>query len=99
MIDVVAFIQVEGAGELLDVHHVWHIVVTEAQDGERPAGRRMPAPAEGHYLNGDVAQAGDLDERVPLAPHDCLATTGAAQRPLVEDRPPLRRPGAGEQVL
>jgi ABC-type nitrate/sulfonate/bicarbonate transport system permease component len=34
MVDVIAFIQVEGAGELLDIHHVRQVSFAEAQDGE-----------------------------------------------------------------
>ena len=57
MIDILAFIQVEGASELFDVHHVRHVVVTKAQHGERPARRGVPAPAERHDLDGDLAGA------------------------------------------
>ena len=34
VVDVLAFVQVEGAGELLDVHHVRHLGLAEAQHGE-----------------------------------------------------------------
>src|SRR5262249_59944980 len=66
VVDVIAPVEVEGAGELLDVHHVRHVGFAEAQHGERPAGCGVPAAAERHDLNGDMAQPSDLNEVVQL---------------------------------
>src|SRR6266581_6479658 len=61
MIDVIALVQVESARQLLDVDDVRHLGLAEAQHGERSPRRGVPAPAERHDLDGDVAQLGDLE--------------------------------------
>src|SRR6185437_15460282 len=80
IVDVVALVQVEGAGELLDVDDVGEVLVGEAQDGEGAAGRCVAAGVEGDDLEAHVGQLGGLDERLDLAPDDGRAADRAAQR-------------------
>src|SRR5688500_11313258 len=66
LVGVGGFVQVEGAGELLHVDDVGQLPLGEAQDAERPAGRRVTAAVERHDLHRDVPlgrqveQVGDL---------------------------------------
>jgi hypothetical protein len=54
----------KGRSELLDVHHVWHVGLAEAQHGERPACPGVPTAAERHHLKGDMG-AGSRPRRCP----------------------------------
>ena len=92
-------VQVQGAGELLEVHHVGHLGLAEAQHGERPARRGVTAPVERHDLDGDVAHLGHLGQVAQLGSHHLAAAHRAPQRPLVQHRPHLRGIRAGQQVL
>src|SRR5207249_7591155 len=59
VVDVLAAVQVQRAGELLDVHDVRQFRFSEAQDGERAACGGVTAAAERDHLNRDLRQAGD----------------------------------------
>ena len=56
VLDVGTLLQVDGAGELLHVHHVGQVLLLEAQDGERPARAGVTAAVERHDLEGDLRQ-------------------------------------------
>jgi hypothetical protein len=66
MIDVLAFVQLERACQLRDVHNVRHVVVAEAQYGERPARGGVSATGERPDLNGDVAELSEFHEPLEL---------------------------------
>jgi hypothetical protein len=55
--------------------------------------------AEGHDLDGDLRQVGDLGQVVQLGAHHLGAALGPPQRGFVDDRPHLGRVRAGQQVL
>jgi hypothetical protein len=62
VIDVLALVQVQGTGELLDVDDVRHFRAGEPQYRERAASVRVSAALDRHDLDDDVALAvGDLD--------------------------------------
>src|SRR5690348_5855059 len=92
-------LQVEGAGEVLDVDHVGQGGFGEAQDGERAARRGVAAVAERHNLQADLGQGGDLNQVLQLGAYHLAAAHGPAQRCFVHDRPHPGRVGGGEQVL
>src|SRR5260370_22478071 len=81
VVHVVAVVQVQSAGELLDVHDILQLRFGETQHGERASRGGMPATAERYYLNGDLRKRGYLDEAVQLRP----------QHPPPAHRPPQRR--------
>src|SRR4051794_12272670 len=58
VVDVVAFVEVERAGELLDVDDVGQVLVREAQDGEGSAGRGVATGPERDDLQAHVGQLG-----------------------------------------
>src|SRR5215475_4767645 len=64
VVQVCGRLQVEGAGEVLDVDHVGQGGFGEAQDGERAAPCGVAAVAERHDLQADLAQGGDLEQVV-----------------------------------
>jgi phenylacetic acid degradation operon negative regulatory protein len=99
MVDVLASVQVQRAGQVLDVHDVRDFGLGEAQDGERAARGGVTATGERDDLDRDPRQAGDLDEVGQLLAHHLAAAHRAPQHGLVHDRPHLRRLRAGEQVL
>src|SRR6266498_144419 len=68
-VHVIAFIQVERAGELLGVDHVREIRLREPQDGECPGLGGMGADVERQHLKGDVRQLGGLDQVLELGSH------------------------------
>jgi hypothetical protein len=48
VVDVAALVEVQRAGELLEVHHVGHLgPAREAQDAERSAGARVASEVNG----------------------------------------------------
>src|SRR6185312_6845024 len=59
-------LQVEGAGEVLDVDHVGQGGFGEAQDSERAARRGVASLAERYDLQADLGQGGDLEQVVQL---------------------------------
>jgi hypothetical protein len=88
VVDVLALIQVQGAGELLDVDDVRHVLASEPEHRERAARARVPAGRERHHLDGDVAQAaGHLGEVGQLPAHDRTAADRTPDGGLVQDRP------------
>src|SRR2546429_7911687 len=62
VVDVLAIVQVQRAGELLDVHDVWQFRLGETQESERAARGGVTAAAERDHLNGDLRQAGHLGQ-------------------------------------
>ena len=99
VLDVRALLQVDGAGELLDVDHVRQVPLLEAQDGERPARAGVTAAGERDDLDGHVRHRGHLDEVAELGAHHRGAADRPPQHRLVHDRPDPGRVRPGEQVL
>src|SRR5258708_23312028 len=97
--DVLALVQVQGAGELLDVDDVRHFRAGEPQYRERATSVRVPAGLDRHDLDDDVALAGDLDQPAQLLAHDGPAADLAADGALVQDQPHDRRALPGENLL
>jgi hypothetical protein len=85
--DLFCLVQVEGAVELLEVHHIGQVLLGEPQDGERPACRRVGAGIERDDLHGDVRERGELEQVLQLPAHHLRPVGGPAQRGLVDDRP------------
>ena len=50
MLGLRRLVEIEGAGELLQVDDVGQVTLGEAQDAERPAGGRVPAAFERNDL-------------------------------------------------
>ena len=63
VIDIVALVQVQGAGELLDIDDVGQVGIGEAQDAEGTAGRGVPADVERYDLQLHIGQLGGLHLR------------------------------------
>jgi hypothetical protein len=100
VVDVVALVQVQGAGELLDVDDVRHLLAGEPQHRERAASARVAPGVERDDLDGHVAQAaGGLKEVGQLPAHDRAAADWPLDRSLVQDRPHQRWPWLGEHLL
>src|SRR6185312_2511980 len=87
VVDVDPLVQVERAGELLEVDDVGQVRLAEPQDGERAARGRVPAVAQGRDLQGDVGQPVELDEPVELLALQLSAREAAPQGRLVDDGP------------
>jgi len=100
VVDVVALVEVQGAGELLDVHDVRHFLAGKPQHRERAASARVAAGVERDDLDGHVGQAaGDLREVRQLPAHHRAPADRPLDRSLVQDRPHQRRPRLAEQLL
>jgi hypothetical protein len=94
-----ALVEIDGAGELLDVDHVRQVPLFEPQHGERPARGGVTAGGERGNLEGHVPKVSHLEEVLELGAHHRAAADRASQHGLVHDRPDLRRPWPGEQAL
>ncbi len=90
VVDLLALVQVQRAVELLHVDHIGQVPLREPQDGERTAGRRVPAKVERDDLQADAGLLSRADQRHHLLAHDLQAADRAAQHGLVEYRPQLR---------
>jgi len=100
VVDVVPLVQVQGAGELLDVDDVRHFLAGEPQHRERAASARVAAGLERDDLDGHVGQAaGHLKQVGQLPAHHRPAADRPLDRSLVKDRPHQRRARVTEQLL
>ena len=99
MVDVVALVQVDGAGELLDVDHVGQLRLREAQDGERPPAAACPPAWNGMICSRMLGFLAASISASIWPPHDLGATDRPAQHGLVDDRPQLRRLDPVEDLL
>src|SRR4029450_5105527 len=78
VVDVFAFVGVEGAGELFDVDDVGEVGFGEAEDGVGAAGGGVAAVLEGDDLEFDVGGFGGVDEGFELGGGGGGAADGAA---------------------
>src|SRR6185437_12206379 len=98
-VDFDGLVEVQGAGELLDVDDVGQVGLGEPQDGERAAHGRVRARAERQDLQRHRRVVGYFGEVRELLADDLAAADRAAQRALVDDYPQLRRVRAPEDLL
>src|SRR5690348_16425618 len=98
-VDFDGLVEVQGAGELLDVDHVGQIGLGEPQDGERAAHGRLRARAERQDLQRHRRVVGHLGQVRQLLPDHLPAAHRAAQRALVHYHPQLRRVRPAQDLL
>src|SRR5215207_731056 len=100
LVQVLALVQVDRAGQVLDVDDVRQIRVAEPQQAERAAGGRVPAAGERQDLQRDVGPARHPDEVLQMRAQDRPAADRPAQYGFVDDGP---QPGgpfvAGQDLL
>src|SRR5208282_3873697 len=96
---VFALVEVEGAGELLEVDHIRQVLVGKAHDRERAGLGNRPAGPERRDLERDPGVLGDLDQVLKLLPEHRGAAHRAPQRGLVHDRPQAGTALLGKQFL
>ena len=87
-VDVGLLVEVQGAGQVLQVRHVLKVRLAETQDGE-PARHGMPAAAERDDLQGEVRHIGEAEQIAELIEQDLLASDRPSQRGFLDDRPEL----------
>src|ERR1700683_4228078 len=85
-VDIGFLVEVESAGEVLQVRHVRKVRVAEPQDGE-PAGYRVTAHVGRNDLQGKVLPAAEAEQVAELVAQDFLASDRPPQRRLLDDRP------------
>jgi hypothetical protein len=99
VIDRLPLVQIEGAGQLLQVHHVGQVGLGEAQDAEWPSGGGVTAGLERNDLDGHVRPFSRFEEVRQLPAHDAGAPDRASQHGLIQRHPQMRRLRPGEQGL
>src|SRR5260370_28402468 len=98
-IDVLALVQVESAGQLLEIDHVGQVRLGKAHDGERPGLGGVAARPERRDLERDPGILGRLDQVPELRPEHLPAADWPPQCRLVHDGPQARAALLGEQFL
>src|SRR5690348_11499564 len=98
-VDFDGLVEVQGAGELLDVDDVGQVGLGEPQDGERAAHGRVRARAERQDLQRHRRVVGHLGQVCELLADDLAAADRAAQRALVDHDPQLRRVRPAQDLL
>src|SRR5580698_10897666 len=96
-VDIGFLVEVESAGEVLQVRHVRKVRVAEPQDGE-PAGYGVTALVGRNDLQGKVLPAAEAEQVAKLVAQDLLASDRPPQRCLLDDRPEPE-PALGEPSL
>src|SRR2546429_75037 len=92
-------VQVERAGQLLDVDDVLQVRLGEPKDAERAAHSRVRTRAEREDLQRHRRVIRHLDEVLQLLADDFAAADRAAQRALVDHDPQLRGVGPAQDLL
>ena len=92
-------VQVERAGQLLDVDDVLQVRLGEPEDAERSAHGRVRTGAERQDLQCHRRVIHHLGEVLQLLADDFPAADRAAKRALVDHDPELRRVGPAQDLL
>src|SRR5699024_3286353 len=86
-VGVLVLVEVQSAAQLLQIDHVRQLRSGEAQNAEGPARGGVTTHGECGDLEGDVGATAHVEQVLDLSAHDIVATVGAVQYGLVDDRP------------